>query len=80
MGIIKNLKGHYKLLLAEDQVNKEEKKLSMKIDLLDAIRILKKSWNLVKPETIRNWFRKARFVIEVNLVVSFLFITPYIAT
>jgi hypothetical protein len=39
-----------------------------KIDLLQALRFLRRAWDSVKPETIERCFRKAGFVIDDELV------------
>ena len=70
-GIIKNFKGHYRKELVQMTITAIEDNLlstscmatevSAKITILDAIRVVAKSWRQVKTQTIANCFRKGGF-------------------
>lgn len=61
-GIIKNLKHFYRGLLVENILSGEGNALKIKLDILEASRMCKQAWDKVKPETIKNCFKKAGFV------------------
>ncbi|XP_046400914.1 tigger transposable element-derived protein 4-like [Ischnura elegans] len=61
-GIIKNLKHFYRGLLVENILSGEGNSLKIKLDILEASRMCKQAWDKVKPETIKNCFKKAGFV------------------
>jgi predicted DNA-binding ribbon-helix-helix protein len=63
-GIIQNLKVHYRKLLLRERIAKIDEEKDFSINLLQALRILKRAWDAVKPETIRKCFKHAGFVIE----------------
>lgn len=64
-GIIRNLKHHYRRRAITRIINNiEMSKPKKDMNLLDAIHILQKSWEDVKPETIANCFRKAGFTTD----------------
>lgn len=61
-GIIHCLKSYYRTEIARLRLVAYETKSDFNIDLLTALRLLKKSWNSVSSETISNCFRHANFV------------------
>lgn len=61
-GIIKNLKSHYRKLVILKQIQSAEKKEELHITVLDAMRLLRQSWSMVKQTTIVNCYRHAKFV------------------
>lgn len=64
-GVIKNLKHYYRKRAVSRIIrNIEANNPVNDMNLLDAIHILQKSWEDVKPETIANCFRKAGFTIQ----------------
>lgn len=66
MGIIKNLKVHYKRFLLRRRIDAIDNKVEFEFNLLNALNLLKRSWKEIKQETLANCFRKAGFVIEVS--------------
>lgn len=60
-GIISNLKVHYRRLLLKERIGKLDEGKEFESTLLQALRMLKKGWASVKPETIKNCFRHAGF-------------------
>ncbi|KAI6651320.1 Tigger transposable element-derived protein 6-like [Oopsacas minuta] len=75
-GIIKNIKGHYRKELVQMTITAIEDNLlstsctatevSAKITVLDAIRVVAKSWRQVKTQTIANCFRKGGFWVTAS--------------
>ena len=75
-GIIKNIKGHYRKELVQMTITAIEDNLlstsctatevSAKITILDAIRVVAKSWRQVKTQTIANCFRKGGFWVTAS--------------
>ena len=75
-GIIKNLKVHYRKELVQMTITAIEDNLlstscmatevSAKITILDAIRVVAKSWRQVKTQTIANCFRKGGFLVTAS--------------
>ncbi|GFR85378.1 tigger transposable element-derived protein 4 [Elysia marginata] len=64
MGIINNLKCHYRGTLLKRIINHVDEGNdfdNFKLTLLDAVIILKQAWEKVEPATIRNCFKKAGF-------------------
>ena len=71
MGVIKNLKDMYRKFLMEKIIFELEDQslsadstaleVSSRINLLTATILVKKAWTQVKPETVRNCFKKAGF-------------------
>lgn len=73
-GIIKVLKFHYRKLLLDDRILKMDSGKtgkSLEIDLLDAVRMLVQAWEKVTSQTIRNCFRHARFLNDVNVLIVY---------
>ena len=66
MGIMKCLKGYYRTSLVERIIDNLERKLANPhcVDLKQACEMIAFSWRRVKPEAIRNCWRKAGFVPE----------------
>ena len=61
-GIIRDLKHKYRTRLLKrmiSQIDSSPTEPLFKANVLDAIRMLVAAWDLVKPETIKNCFRKA---------------------
>lgn len=69
-GIIKNLKHFYRNLLVENILSGDGNALKIKLDILQASRMCKKAWDKVKPETIKNGFKKAGFVNTEDEIVE----------
>uniref|UniRef100_A0A1E1XRR1 Putative tigger transposable element n=1 Tax=Amblyomma sculptum TaxID=1581419 RepID=A0A1E1XRR1_AMBSC len=61
LGVIQNLKTLYRRHLLERLLLCLDSGKSYDIDLLGAVHMLASSWNTVKPETIKNCFRKCGF-------------------
>nr|XP_006006176.1 PREDICTED: tigger transposable element-derived protein 4-like [Latimeria chalumnae] len=69
MGVIKNLKGHYRSLVAlrfmqtiDHWEYAHASQITRQVTLLDGIYMLQKAWNNVKASTLANCFRKAGFI------------------
>eukprot|EP00795_Rhopilema_esculentum_P009563 gene9563-17311_t len=68
-GIIKNLKLHYRQILAARHLGAAEADTNFKWNILDAMIAIKSSWNKVKEFTIKNCYQKCGFMqTERNLV------------
>ena len=61
-GVIRCLKAHYRNSLAKLRLLAFEEKRDFKVDVLEAIRLLRRAWNNVSEVTIQNCFKKANFV------------------
>uniref|UniRef100_A0A914VZL2 HTH CENPB-type domain-containing protein n=1 Tax=Plectus sambesii TaxID=2011161 RepID=A0A914VZL2_9BILA len=61
-GIIQNLKVHYRRFLLRERIKAIDEKKDFLINLLNALHLLRRAWDDVKPETVHNCFRKAAFV------------------
>jgi hypothetical protein len=61
-GIIQSFKMQYRNLLLRKRIQAIEDAADFKINLLDALHLVRKAWNLVQPTTIERCFRKAEFV------------------
>lgn len=66
-GIIRAAKAHYRTQLVRKMIKAVEQdtsaiEFSKSIDLLKACHMLKRSWFLVTPSTIKNCFKKAGFI------------------
>lgn len=53
---------HYRRKLLQERISAIDRKANFNWDLLDTLLQLKSAWNQVKPETIKNCFRKANFI------------------
>jgi hypothetical protein len=53
-GVIKNLKLHYRSQLVRQRLAAHEEAVSFQFDMLDSMRILRRAWYMVQPETIVN--------------------------
>lgn len=62
MGIIKNMKEYYRRNLIREKIAKLDDRQDFRPNLLQALYFLKAAWDVVKPETLRNCFKKAKFV------------------
>lgn len=60
-GIIANVKAHYTRLLMEKLVKKLDEGKKAKVNELEAVQMLNKSWKSVKEETIQNCWKHAGF-------------------
>ena len=61
-GVIKSLKGKYRAELAKKHLAAFELGTQVKIDVLSALKMLRKSWLAVTENTIKNYFKKVGFV------------------
>lgn len=61
-GVIKNLKFHYRRILATRRLNAIEGNTQFKWDLLDTMYAIKTSWESVKQTTVANCFCSTGFV------------------
>ena len=75
MGIIRNLKALYRksmisriVSLLDGEATITVTQLSRKVNMLDAMHMLKVAWNDVKPQSISNCFAKAGFVPQTTPV------------
>ncbi|KAI1705545.1 DDE superfamily endonuclease domain-containing protein [Ditylenchus destructor] len=62
MGVIKNVKVFYRKFLLRERISAIDNNVRFEFNLLNALHLLRRSWNAVKPETIQNCFRKAGFL------------------
>ncbi|KAG6920975.1 tigger transposable element-derived protein 4-like, partial [Chelydra serpentina] len=60
-GIIRNLKGHYRALVAAKALPGPEPGRAAELTLLDAVYLLHQAWSRVRPATVQSCFRKAGF-------------------
>lgn len=60
-GIIQNIKQFYRRRLVIKRLNAHDEKIDFSFNLLDAMELLKESWNAVKTDTIVNCFHSAGF-------------------
>ena len=67
-GIIQNLKVHYRRHVLRRRIAAIDAKTDFKFNLFDSLNLLKRAWNEVKPETLKNCFRKAGFQLQVSLI------------
>lgn len=65
-GIIRNLKQHYRHILASRRLAAAENDEPFQWNLLDAIQAVKSAWRKVTKQTIVNVYRKVGFVAEQN--------------
>ncbi|XP_014771693.1 tigger transposable element-derived protein 4-like [Octopus bimaculoides] len=59
---IKDLKFHYRKILAGRRLAAAENNQDFKWDILDCLLVVKFSWTMVKCETVRNYWKKVSFV------------------
>ena len=73
MGVIHSLKAHYKNEMSSRKNSAIGNNIQLKLNLLEAIHILKDSWEKVTESTFQNCFFKANFVIcdRVDLSVEY---------
>ncbi|XP_072165265.1 tigger transposable element-derived protein 4-like [Diadema setosum] len=67
-GVIRNLKQHYRHILAFRRLAAADGGIPFKWDLLDAIFALKTAWNKVSQQTIANAYRNVGFVLPCDQV------------
>ncbi|XP_071497446.1 tigger transposable element-derived protein 4-like [Diadema antillarum] len=67
-GVIRNLKQHYRHILAFRRLAAADEGIPFKWDLLDAIIALKTAWNKVSQQTIANVYRHVGFVLPCEQV------------
>ncbi|KAI1692423.1 tigger transposable element-derived protein 4-like [Ditylenchus destructor] len=63
-------KHHYRKDLLRKRILAFDNRIEFVITLFDALKILRRSWELVTPETIANCFRKAAFTISEEAVAE----------
>ena len=61
-GVIRCLKAHYRNSLAKLRLLAFEEKRDFKVNVLEAMRLLRRAWNSVSEVTIQSCFKKANFV------------------
>ena len=61
-GVIRCLEAHYRNSLAKLRLLAFEEKRDFKVNVLEAMRLLRRAWNSVFEVTIQNCFKKANFV------------------
>ena len=64
-GIIKNLKFHYRYILANRKLETSDGAVTFSWNILEAIIVLKSSWNKVKPVTVLNCYSKVGLLLFV---------------
>ena len=57
-GIIHSFKCHYKSKLVKMMINNADLDMDYKLNMIDVIKFVHQSWNIVSKETIANCFRK----------------------
>ncbi|XP_030607758.1 tigger transposable element-derived protein 4-like isoform X1 [Archocentrus centrarchus] len=65
-GVIRNLKFHYRHILANRRLQAAESGSPFQWNILDALFAVKDSWSMVKQSTIANVYRKVGFVIKTH--------------
>jgi hypothetical protein len=60
-GVIKNLKLHYRSQIVRQQLVAYDELVPFEFDILGSIRLLRRAWSMVKPETIVNCYKSMRF-------------------
>ncbi|VDP01602.1 unnamed protein product [Heligmosomoides polygyrus] len=63
-GIMQNLKIHYRRLFLRRRIASIDSSVEFSFDFLNPINLLDQAWSEVKPETLKNCFRKASFLIN----------------
>jgi hypothetical protein len=56
-GVIKNLKLHYRIQLVRQRLAAHEEGILFQFDILDSMRLLRRAWYMVQPETIVNCYK-----------------------
>ena len=67
MGIIKNLKGHYRSKLHTrliTELDLDPNRKIQSVNILDATNLLSEAWKSVKKETVANCFKHGGFDLE----------------
>jgi hypothetical protein len=74
-GVIQNLKVHYRRFFLRRRIAAIDAKNNFDFNLLNSINLLKRAWDKVKPDTLKNCFRKAGFhdQMQVSLNLTFHF-------
>jgi hypothetical protein len=55
-GVIKNLTPHYRSQIVRQRLAAHEEGVSFQFDILDSVRLLRRGWYMVEPETIINCY------------------------
>ena len=63
-GAIRCLKFYYRKNLAEMRLLAFEEQSEFKVNLLNALQILKNAWNSVSDKVIQNCFKKVKFMVQ----------------
>lgn len=71
-GVIQNFKVHYKKDLLSKHINAFDTNITLNFNLLDSLHCILRAWNKVLPETIKNCFIKAKFIINKGNIESTL--------
>ena len=79
-GVIQNLKVHYRKLLLRCRISEIEARKDYKIELLDALHLLRRAWEQVTGETIKNCFRHAKFIHKVNSYFNLFKVFTYLGS
>jgi hypothetical protein len=61
-GVIQSLKVNYRKLLLRKRLQAIDDEIEFKINLLDALHLIRRSWDMVGAVTISKCFRKAGFI------------------
>jgi hypothetical protein len=54
VGVMKNLKPHYRIQLVRQRLAAHEEGVSFQFDILDSMRFLRRAWYTAQPDTITN--------------------------
>lgn len=60
-GIIQSMKTKYRAFLVHKIIHKMDSREDYKVDVLQALRLIRRAWDAVTPATIANCFKKAGF-------------------
>lgn len=71
-GVIQNLKVHYRQLFLRRRITAIDAKADFEFNLLNSINLLHRAWRHVKPETLKNCFRKAGFHAQMEVGFDFI--------
>ena len=69
-GIIRSFKHEYRKLLAQKRLMAYDAQCDFKFNLLDALTLIKKAWNFVSQETIKNCYLKCGFKDQEVMEIS----------